>query len=302
MKTSKTQGFALPITLIILSLLTVISMGLSQMARQNVAKIQHRQNMLNNELQLKNTSQWVLYQLLTGAPDKNIKYNGTFTLPVDNSPITHQQIKVQVQDAAGLMGLHDNPAQAIERLLRQLTSQQQATVIAAQLKDWIDKDSLTSYQGMETADYLKTQQPMLPRNGPIRSLDELLELPAMTPAIFNGTKNHLGLRDLMLAGGTTEFNIATAPNILLSPMLNLTGSKLTQIQSLKKTKNWRQLRQITDKMWIFFNSSALDQAYIYRVILTQPNGQKSRGLYRLTPSQSLPYKTIQWQYPDNDRG
>lgn len=296
------QGFALPITLIVLSLLTVLSMGLSQMAQQNLAKIQYRQETLNDELHLKSINQWVLYQLLVGKSDKNIKYNNAFTLPVDNTPILYKKVKVQVQDAAGLMGLHDYKIKPFEQLLNQLTTQQKASVIAAQLKDWIDEDSLISYQGMEIADYLKTQQPMLPRNSSIRSLDELLELPAMTPEIFNGNKDHMGLRDLLFAGGVSILNISTTPDILLGPMLGITGKKLAQIKMLKKTKNWQQLEKITDQMWMFYDTTALQQTYQYRVTLTLPNGKKSRSLYRLDSHNQKPYATIQWQYPDNDRG
>ncbi len=296
------KGFALPITLIVLSLLTVLSMGISQMARQNIAKIQSRQQFLQDELQLKNTSQWVLYQLLTGVPDKNVKRNNSYTLPVDNTAVSYNQVQVQVQDSAGLMGLYYYYPKRTEQLLKKLTDKQSAVKIAAQLKDWIDKDSRSSYQGMEAAGYRKTGQPMLPRNAPIRSLDELLELPAMTVALYNGSDHKTGIRDLMLAGGVAEFNIATAPDILLGPMLGITGKKLAQIKALKKAKDWTHIREATARMSLFSDSSPLGQAYQYRVILTLPNGKKSRALYQLTPSKEKPYQQKQWQYPDNDRG
>ena len=299
---NKQQGFALPITLIILSLLTVLAMGLSQLARQDTKKIQNQQYRLNDELSLKSTNQWVLYQLLSGVPDKNTKQNGRFILSVDNRPIKHQQTTLQVQDAAGLMGLYLYDARKFEKLLMQLTDKQQAIKVAAQLKDWIDKDSRASYQGMEIAAYRNTNQAMLPRNGPIRSLDELLELPAMTRELYNGTDKKIGLRDLLLAGGVSDFNIATAPDVLLAAMLNISAKQTAQIQNLKSTKNWRQIRQMTAKMPIFFDSSPLGQAYQYRVILTLPSGVKARSLLQLTPSKEKPYQFKQWQYPDNDRG
>lgn len=296
------KGFALPITLIILSLLTVLSMGISQMSRQDVAKIQHRQQLLNDELRLKNTNQWVLYQLLIGIPKNNIKQIGNDRLPVDNSPIKHNNIEVRVQDAAGLMGLYYYHPKQFEQLLRQLTDPHTAIKISNQLKDWIDKDSRKSYLGMELADYVKERQPMLPRNAPIRSLDELLELPAMTLALYNGSQQQPGLKDLLLAGGVEVFNISTAPTILLGPILGLSNKKLAQIQSLKKTKDWRHLRQITATMSRFIDASPLGQSYQYRVILTLPKGTKSRSLFQLTPNKNKPYQQKQWQYPDNDRG
>jgi len=302
MKTTRHNGFALPITLIVLSLLTVLSLGISQMARQDIAKIQRRQQFIKDELILKNTNQWVLYQLLIGTPDKDVKHHASYTLPVDNTAVSHNQVQIQVQDSAGLMGLYYYYPKRVEQLLKKLTDKQTAVTITAQLKDWVDKDSRSSYKGMEIAGYRKTRQPMLPRNAPIRSLDELLELPAMTAALYNGNDKQAGLRDLLLAGGVSEFNITTAPDILLGPMLGISGKKLAQIQALKKAKDWRHIRELTAKMSMFSDSSPFGQAYQYRVVLTLPNGKKSRALYRLTPSKAKPYQQKQWQYPDNDRG
>lgn len=300
--TDKQSGFVLPITLVILSLLTVLSMGLSQMARQDVAKVRQRQQILNDEIQLKSAHQWALYHLLTGKPEYNIKHNASIILPVDNRPVMYHHIEIRVQDVAGLMGLYYYQPQRFEQLLNQLTNKQHATQIAAQLKDWIDKDTLTSYQGMEAADYLKAQQPMLPRNAPIRSLDELLELPAMTPALFNGNYKQPGLRDLLLAGGVTEFNITTAPDILLGPMLGIKGKKLAQVQTLKKANDWQHLQQIIDKIGRFFESPPFYQAFQYRIILTAPDGHKARSLIQLTPHKAKPYQQKMWQYPDDERG
>jgi len=297
---NKQQGFILPITLIILALLTVMSMGLSKMARNDMAKIQQRQKALNGELLLKNTQQWVIYKLLTGVPDKNKIKGKEASIAVDNQTLRHNNIDIQIQDVAGLMGLYAYQAPVFEQLLTQLTDKQTATQLAAQLKDWTDKDQLTSHQGMEAADYIKTKQTALPRNNAIRSLDELLELPSMTKELFNGTKEKAGLRDLLLAGGVTDFNIATAPNILIGPMLKITGNKLTQIIALKKMQDWQHLeKQIAN---ISVTDFPFAQGFQYRIIMTLPNGHKSRSLVRLRPARTRPYQQKLWQYPDNDRG
>ena len=302
MKTTKPQGFALPITLIILSLLAVLSIGLSQMSRQNIAKVKYRQQLLNDELVLKNATQWTLYRLLSGIPFANVVYNDSFSLPVDNTSVNYQQTQVKVQDAAGLMGLYLYQSKRFEQLLRQLTSPNQAAAVTAQLKDWIDKDSLTSYQGMEINDYIDIQQSIRPRNAPIRSLDELLELPAMTNELFNGNGKHVGLKDLLLAGGVTDFNITTAPDVLLVPMLNITKEKSRQIQNLKQARDWQRLRRVIETLNIPSEYSDFQQSYQYLITLSLPHGKRARGLYQLYPDNSPPYKIKQWQYPDNERG
>lgn len=300
MKTTNQQGFILPITLIILALLTVMSMGLSKMARHDMAKVQQRQHALNGEIQLKNSQQWVIYRLLTGKPDKNKITSKESSLLVDNQTFNHNEIDIQIQDVAGLMGLAIYQSQQFEQLLIQLTDKQTATQLAAQLKDWIDKDQLASYQGMEAADYIKTKQTALPRNNAIRSLDELLELPSMTKELFNGTKGKTGLKDLLLAGGVTDFNVATAPDMLIGPMLGVKGQKLAQIRTFKKMQDWQHLEKLIAKIRIM--DFPFSQGFQYRIIMTLPNGHKSRSLVRLKPARTRPYQQKLWQYPDNDRG
>jgi len=280
-------------------------MGLSQVARQDISKIQQRKQLFNDEIKLKSSQQWVLYHLLTGVPDKNwLRGSGSRkSLLVDNSVINHNNVRLQIQDAAGLMGLYYYRYKPFEALLTNLVSRSKATQVAAQLKDWVDADSLVSHQGLEAAEYIKSGQKMLPRNGAIRSLDELLELPGMNKSLFNGDKKHPGLKELLLAGGVTEFNVSTAPDMLIGPMLGLHGSQLAQVLALKKSQDWGRLQKIIGSMSIFYDSSSpFDQAYQYRIIMTLDSGVQARSLVRLTPSKERPYRFKIWQYPDNDRG
>jgi len=296
------QGFVLPMTLIVLALLTVLSMGLSHMARNTLNEVQSRKVMVENELLFRSSVQWSLYHLLTGVPDKRVVQHGSFSLPIDGTSMHWGAVDVRVQDAAGLLGLWYYRQPVFEGVLKQLTGETQAQEIAARLGDWIDTDQRSRYSGMEASDYVKAKQMMLPRNAALRSLDELLEIPGITPALFNGHDGIVGLRDLLLAGGEDHFNLATASSILVGPVLGISGSVLQQVLSLRQRGMWQALRLMVGNNPLFDGGSPFMPGFQYRITTTTPNGFSGRAIYRLLPNRAVPYELILWHYPDYERG
>lgn len=296
------QGFVLPMTLIVLALLTVLSMGLSHMARNAVSEVQNRKAMVENELLFRSSVQWSLYHLLTGVPDKRVVRSDAFSLPIDGAPVQWNGVEVRVQDAAGLLGLWYYRQPIFKRLLKQLTSNQQALELSAKLGDWIDSDQRQRYRGMEISDYIKAKLPMLPRNAPLRSLDELLEIPGFSAGLFNGHDGVVGLRDLLLAGGEDHFNLATAPDILVGSMLGISGEKLQQVLSLRRRGMWKALALMVGDNPVFAGNSLFMPGFQYRIMMKTADGVLGRAVYRLVPSKAIPYELILWQYPDYGRG
>lgn len=58
--------------------------------------------------------------------------------------------------------------------------------IASAMVDWIDSDDERGTGGAETADYEALAIPYSARNGPMQSIDELLKIQGVTPALFYG--------------------------------------------------------------------------------------------------------------------
>ena len=296
------RGFVLPLTLIIIALLTVLSMGISQMARHAVNDARQRRDFYENELALRDAAQWALYQLLAGTPKFRTVRAGRLILPIDGRPVRWQGITVRVQDGAGLMGLGIYRQQPFRQLLQQLTNKTQAETIAARLGDWIDANQRTRFRGMEAADYLKAGLPMQPRNAPLRTLDELLEVPGVTSALYNGRHGKPGLRDFLLAGGSDHFNLATAPVLLVGPMLGFKGDKLRQVLALRRKGDWDLLRRLVGYNVAFNDSPPFTPGFQFRMIIRDANGATARALFRLTPDKEVPYERMLWQYPDHGRG
>jgi len=296
------KGFVLPLTLIVLALLTVLSMGLSHMAHNTLNGVQSRKVVVENELLFRSSVQWSLYHLLTGVPNKRVVKHGSFSLPIDGTSMHWGAVDVRVQDVAGLLGLWYYRQPVFEGILKQLTSESQAQSLAARLGDWIDPDQRSRYRGMEASDYVKARKMMLPRNAALRSLDELLEIPGLSPVLFNGHDGVVGLRDLLLAGGEDHFNLATAPDILVGPILGVSGEKLQQVLSLRRRGMWQALKLMVGNNPLFDGDSPFMPGFEYRITTTTSGGFSGRAIYRLVPNRAVPYELILWQYPDYERG
>jgi general secretion pathway protein K len=81
--------------------------------------------------------------------------------------------------------------------------------------DWLDTDSLVRLHGAESDDYLAQRVPYPAKDGPFDTLDELLLVRGVTPALFYG-QGGFGLRDLftVYSGGASN-----APNLLTASPL-----------------------------------------------------------------------------------
>ncbi len=299
------RGFVLPLALIVLALLTVLSLGLSQMARDGVRTVSAQKQIAEREVRLRSAAQWVIYQLLTGDYGMQTVSNGDISLPINGEPFLYKGIEVRVQDAAGLLGLAFYHQQTFQRLLENLGYQQVAATLSARLEDWIDSDQRITHGGGEMSDYLAKGLPMIPRNAPIRTIDELLDVPGFTPEIFNGGPDRPGLRDLLMAGGEGYFNLATAPAVLIAPVLNISSIRAARMVALRNARQWDKIRQMTGSNPLFQDVDPFRHGYRFRIHLHEAGSEAGAGLrmeVKLQPAGRVPYGIMLWQYPDHERG
>jgi len=301
---SQQRGFVLPMTMIVIALLAVLSMGLSQQARFYIKNAEVGKDLLSQELLMKSNVQWVLYHLLVGVIDKGeLKVDG-LVFPLNGSVIKRDDMDIYIQDSAGLLGLSFYQEDVFERLLKQLTDEDSAKTLAARLGDWVDHDNISRYKGMEVSDYIRLGLTIRPRNGAIRSLDELLKLPGMTNELFNGSKDKFGLRDLLLAGGEGHFNLSAAPDILVGPVLGISGRRLKKVLELRAQKKWDVLYEFIKGNRAFYNDaySPYSAGSQYQIKIYGKKREGIRVMYALQPFSRVPYHLMLWQYPDFHRG
>jgi general secretion pathway protein K len=89
--------------------------------------------------------------------------------------------------------------------------------------DWRDTDSLVRLHGAESDDYLAQRIPYPAKDGPFDTLDELLLIRGVTPALFYG-QGGAGLRDLftVYSGGSSNSpNLLTASALVIRALLGV---------------------------------------------------------------------------------
>lgn len=297
-------GFILPFTLIVIALLTLLSVGLSQMARLQLRQTTMQKQQFQGYIDTQNANQAAIFRLLSETPGPRAFGQGKESTPIDGRPVRLARSVCRIQDVAGLfsLGLYDEGR--FRRLLSNLTDARIATQLAARLGDWIDEDNQARYQGMEIAGYRALGLNTVPRNGPLRSMDELLEIPGMTAALYNGQpdSNLPGLRDLLTAGGPGWFNAAAAPSIVLGSYLNFSPGELAAVEQARQDGNWQEFNRLVRSAgvgnWEMPPSTPSRQ---FRISCQTPQGFRGRSQVQLKMASEPLYEVLLWQYPDYER-
>ncbi len=111
----------------------------------------------------------------------------------------------------------------------QIEDETEAQGIIDALIDWIDKDDQESDLGAESSYYQSLEKPYSCRNGPVRSIEELLLVKGITPALLFGTAEKRGLADyLTVTGDNGKVNINTAPLLVIKSMDSLLSDDLLE--------------------------------------------------------------------------
>ena len=294
------NGFALPLVLIILALLTALSFGLTRLVSANMQLLQERKTEWAEELQLRDALEKAVHMLLVGKYDPTSVSIASASLPLNSVPTVINELTVRVQSWSGLYSLSLLGYQNTNAVFRQIMDSKSAQQLSAELGDWIDEDTRGRFRGGEGADYATRKMLQRPRNAPLRSIDELLELPSVTPDMMNGSGNTPGFRDLFLAGGEDNFDLGTAPDILVGPLLGLSGATAREVIEARKESDWSKVRFLIDENhWVFNDHSAFYKGQKYRLEFESKRGVTSRVQMKLTPydPQGL-YAIIDWQVPD----
>jgi general secretion pathway protein K len=104
------------------------------------------------------------------------------------------------------------------------------------IKDWIDEDDqVTGFEGAENSYYESLDQPYSCRNAPFESLDELLLVKGITPALFYGTDSTRGISSYLTIQGDGKININTADPIVLEALSDELDS--TMIEEIVAYRN-----------------------------------------------------------------
>ena len=292
-------GFALPLVLIVLALLTVLSMGLSRLVSMDMDFLRERISVWEYELEISNATESIVFVLLTGEYGYQSVGNGEVELPLNGRPAEINGQRVWIQSWSGLYSMALLGVNRLEGVLGELTNSQRARQISAELADWVDEDDRRRFRGRERADYANEGLRQRPRNAPIRGVDELLELPSVSVRLMNGSDGKPGLADLILAGGEDNFDVGTAPDVLIGPVLGLPEPITRELIAARSDGQWSKVLFLIDQNhWSFNHHPPFYKGQKYRMDFQSDRGVTARVEIELKPYATRRlYHLIEWQVP-----
>jgi general secretion pathway protein K len=131
-------------------------------------------------------------------------------------------INVSIQDELGKIDLNQAEAPMLAGLLRSAgLDLDSAASLADKIVDWRTATSLRSLNGAKDREYLVSDSTYRPRNGPFQSVDELLLVMDMTPAIFRRIEPAL-----TVYSGRQFIDPQVAPREALLALPNMTPAQI----------------------------------------------------------------------------
>jgi general secretion pathway protein K len=150
----------------------------------------------------------------------------------------------RLRDEEALLNLNTAQPGRLEALLEGLgLKRADRELIADSIRDWRDTNEEHRLHGAESEDYyLKLPVPYRARNANLESVNELLQIRGVTPAIFHGAEGRPGLADLVTVRTAGQVNINTAPPLVLRALGLSTAEVSTVVQS-RRDAPYTDLRQ-----------------------------------------------------------
>jgi general secretion pathway protein K len=191
-------------------------------------------------------------------------------LPREAVALGDGQYSYRITDEAARININNRAAPArLARLLQLLdVEKQERDTIVDSIQDWIDDNDEHRANGAESDDYyLKLPVPYRARNANLESIDELLQIKGVTPALFRGTPERPGLAEFLTVVGQIQgqgqrllqVNVNTASKLVLSAL----GVSDAQIIDIEATRRERPLNDAD--LTRFGNSQLTTTTQTYRI-------------------------------------
>ena len=144
------------------------------------------------------------------------------------------QFTYRLRDEESLLNINTAQPARFEALLEALGVQRtDRDVIVDSVQDWRDTNEEHRLHGAESDDYyLKLPVPYRARNGNLESVNELLQIRGVTPALFHGADGKPGLGDVLTVRTVGQVNINTAHPLVLRAL----GLSVAEITTVLQTR------------------------------------------------------------------
>lgn len=164
------RGVALVIVLWGVLLLAVLTGSVVVLTRAEIRLVESHIEKARRSAILDSAVAWATQRLLDGRPQQRLPTDGTPTL----FEFDAHQLEVSATLEGGRIDLNASDDDLLKALFQaQWISEQEAEAWLDKLRDWQDADDERRLRGAEFADYRAAGQGYGPRNGPLKSVEEL---------------------------------------------------------------------------------------------------------------------------------
>ena len=153
--------------------------------------------------------------------------------PANSSPLKGSFQIIQVEEESAKLNLNslldlDSSGDTLRQVLEkvQSTIPEMTDDVIAAIIDWMDEDDDLEEQGAETEYYMALDPPYRAKNAPVDSIEELLLVRGVTPALLNGSGTSPGLKSLFTVN-TREVNFESDGTTIV----RLNEGDLTNLES-----------------------------------------------------------------------
>ena len=156
-------------------------------------------------------------------------------LPREKVRLGGGEFAYRLTDEEARINLNTAPPDRVDRLLQALGLEKtDRDVINDSIQDWRDPNEEHRLNGAESEDtYLKLPVPYRSHNANLDSVNELLQIKGVTPAIFRGADDRPGLADAVTVKTPGQININTASPLVLKA-LGLSEAEITEILQARR--------------------------------------------------------------------
>jgi len=225
-----------------------------------------------------------------------------------------ERVKIEIVDENGKIDLNQVPQTTLERLLVALGAPQEtAGTLATAITDWRNSSSLARWNSAVAAGNLLQFDPSQSTKIDYRSVEEVMDVPGVTPELFYGGYNvlpdgrverRLGLRDcLTVSSHSSVVNINYAPAPALLALPGLTPSVVDYIVEKRQDKPFTAVTDLSGEFPVSLGvdtmsllTTAASGQYTLIASGTSASGVTSRirALIELQVNQASPFRILAW--------
>lgn len=254
MNKNSQNGVALIMVIWILTILTVIVLSFSFMARtETYSTLSFKEGLEKKffaEAGIQRGITELFYRDLYET--QNIEFEGTEVWKTDGSPYKGQigsgYYTVRITDESGKVDINTASDVVLKNLLFNLgVTVEEADIIVDSIMDWKDADDLYRLHGAEDDYYMSLKHPYRAKNADFETLEELILVRGITPEILYGTAEKKGLIDFITINSKTNtININAAPKEVLVSIPGITNEMADFIIEYRENKEIENLEEIHD--------------------------------------------------------